>query len=167
MEGTWPSGTYTIDRIQAVRTLFFLHLATSSLALSVEDPRVPSEVLDTRTVLVLQWMHTSMRAPLEQVPSTLRHSRDKFYQAPSFSCMQHWKIERSLGTRLAIPYEKWRSYESLNGDRYTYSKKRKILMSHFWEAIQAMNVKLFWITTLFIRIVAAATINFALSFVRL
>ena len=108
MEGTWPSGARTIDRryrIRTVCTFFFLHLAISSLALSAEDPKVPSEVLDTRTVLVLQWTHTSVRAPLGQVPSTLRYSRDKFYQAPSFSCVQHWKIERSLGTRLAHNHE--------------------------------------------------------------
>ena len=105
MEGTWPSGARTIDRryrIWAVRTFFFLHPAISSPALSAEDPRVPSEVLATRTVLVLQWTHTSVRAPFGQVPSTLRHLRDKFYQAPSFSCVQHWKIERSLGTRLIM-----------------------------------------------------------------
>ena len=41
---------------------FFLHPAIFSLALSAEDPRVPSEVLDTRTVLVLQWTHASVRA---------------------------------------------------------------------------------------------------------
>ena len=73
-----------IDRryqIRAVRTFFFLHLTISSLALSAEDPRVPSEVLDTRTVLVSQWTHMSVR---EQVLSILRYSRDKFYQAPCF-----------------------------------------------------------------------------------
>ena len=49
----------------------------------------------------------SVRAPLGQVPSTLRQAQchDKFYQAPSFSCVQHWKIERSLGTRLVLLFK--------------------------------------------------------------
>ena len=63
----------TVDieyRIRAVHTFFFLHLAISSLALSAEDPRVPSEVSDTRTVLVLQWTRAARPSPLHPTSFT-------------------------------------------------------------------------------------------------
>ena len=43
--------------------------------------------------------------------------------------------------------EKFPSYDVLNGHRYSKNSiKVKYLMSHFWEAIEAMRVKFLWDT---------------------
>ena len=78
------------------RSSFFIQLYPCSLYSTI-----PSEVLNTP--FLIQWTHTSVRAPLGQVPFTLHHSRDIYYQAPSISCVPYWKIERRLGMR---PWQK-------------------------------------------------------------
>ena len=103
MEGTWPSGARTLVCVHCkTRTVRVSKTSNGTLGSSAD--RASEEIARWRKKNVctarIRYRPSIVRAPLGQVPSTLRHSRDKFYQASSFSCVQHWKIKRSLGTRL-------------------------------------------------------------------